>query len=326
MSLPRTSDTAAKQILDSTRVFKEYSRVRREAERFQGSLFWKPVGRYEYLAQKVGGKVTYLGPRSPETERKFDEFKEKKPQVQQRFRRLKASVESCERMNKAVRAGAVPTAVVDALQQLEATGLSEDSVVLGTPALFAYCQPAGVRVDEVRSPSEGSLVDDAKSHLQVLLYAPEEVARKAFAKLQRSVDAIVEIVPAGKSGERTCFFIEFKFLRGREPFRHSAKDAYWRQVAMQMAPTVDAATKCEQVIIGKTGTMATMRTLDPKFFVMVNKAAAEAGAPAVEDPQEVRTQAEVVASLIQDDLLVAKLPESERRTVEAIAQRVFAHG
>src|SRR4051812_28498444 len=112
MSLPRTTNTAAKQILDSTRVYREYARVRKESERVRGSVFWKKVGPYEYLAQKLEGKVTYIGRRSPETEQQFEEFKKIKAPLLQRARKLKASVQSYERMNKAVRAGAVPTSVL----------------------------------------------------------------------------------------------------------------------------------------------------------------------------------------------------------------------
>jgi hypothetical protein len=75
MSLPKTSEAAAKQILDSTRVFREYARVKKESESYQGSLYWKKVASYEYLVRKIRGKVTSVGVRSPETEREFELFK-----------------------------------------------------------------------------------------------------------------------------------------------------------------------------------------------------------------------------------------------------------
>lgn len=323
MSLPRTSDTAAKQILDSTRVFKEYSRVRKESESLKGSLFWKKVGHYEYLAHKVQGKVTYVGHRTAETERHFEEFKQKKTRLQQRTRTLKESVESCQRMNKAVRAGAAPTPLVEALHQLEETGLSEGSVVLGTSALFAYGQPAGVRLDEISSPTQGSVFEDAKYHLQVLLFASESAITAALPGLRESIDARVEVSPAGGSGERTYFLMEFKFGRKGQSSQGLAKDAHWRTVATKMAPEVHAC-KFEQVVIGKTGMMATMRTLDPQVFALINHAAAEARPGSVQDPKVAQWQAALVDSLMTDSLLVSKLPEAEcQRTGADIAKRVF---
>lgn len=326
MSLPRTSATAAKQILDSTRVYREFVRVRKEAERVKGSLFWKKVGPYEYLAQKVEGKVTYLGRRSPETEHQFEEFKQKKVQLVQRARKLKESVQSYQRMNKAVRAGAAPTPLVEVLQQLEERGLSEDSVVLGTPALFAYGQPAGVRIEEISSATHGSMVEDAKHHVQVLVHAPESAVMAALPQIRESVDAVVEMAPAGKSGARTYYLFEFKFGRKPDQSKCRGNDAYWRALATKMAPVVEHAGKYEQVVIGKTGTMATMRTLDPQFFSMVNHAAVGAHSSAVQDPEVAQWQASVVDALISDHLVVTKLPESEcRQTVDDIAQRVFSH-
>lgn len=328
MDLVRTSDAAAKQILDSTRVYREYARVRGESRGLKGSLFWKKVGSYEYLARKVRGKVTYIGPRTVETERQFGEFKQKKARLQQRARTLKESVESCERMNKAVRAGAVPTPVVEVLRQLEAAGLSEGSVVLGTSAVFAYGQPAGVRLEEMSSPTLGCVVDDAKYHLQVLLDAPENTITAALTELQEAVDATVEVAPAGASGERTYFLVEFKFGRQREPSKCRAENAYWRTLATEMAAEVQHAGKFEQVVIGKTGKMATMRTLDPQFFAMVNHAVIGVQPAATPDSQMAQRQAALVDSLIADYLVVvSKLPAAEcRRTVESIAQRVFAPG
>ncbi|MDP9606203.1 GSU2403 family nucleotidyltransferase fold protein [Variovorax sp. NFACC27] len=327
MKLPRTSDTAAKQILDATRVYREYARVRKESQRLKGSLFWKKVGSYEYLAHKVHGKVTYVGPRGAETEREFEEFKQKKAQLQQRARTLKESVETCERMNKAVRAGAVPTPVVEVLRQLEDAGLSEGSVVLGTSALFAYGQPSGVRVEEVASPVHGSVVEDAKQHLQVLLEAPESAIKAALLKLRQAADAIVEVAPAGASGERTYFLVEFKFGRQRELSKCWAENAYWRTLATEMATEIRHAGKFEQVVIGKTGTMATMRTLDPQFFAMINHALAEARPATMQEPHVAQCQAVLVDSLIADHRVVSKPPAVEcRRAVEGIAQRVFAHG
>ncbi|WP_431286031.1 GSU2403 family nucleotidyltransferase fold protein [Roseateles chitinivorans] len=322
MSLPKTTDAAAKQILDSTRVYREYARAKREAERYQGSIFWKKVGAYEYLAQKVQGKVTYSGARSPETEREFKEFKQRQDALKQRLRKLKLSVESCQRLNKAVRAGAVPTSVVDVLRRLEEAGLSEASVVLGTPALFAYGQPAGVRLEEVSSPAHGNVVEEAKHHLQVLVHASESAVQAALPSLKDDVDLCV--AHAGGGGERTYYLFEFKFHSKHAAQKCIAKDAHWRTVATEMAQSLEHAGKFEQVVIGKTGAMATMRTLDPKFFALVNQTAVKVRSASLPDPELLEWQAALVESLISDDLLIPKLPEAEsRRAASKIEELVF---
>ena len=324
MSLHRTTDIAAKQILDSTRVYKEYVRVRDESDRLKGSLFWKKVGPYEYLAQKLHGKVTYGGTRTSDTEREYGDFKQKKAQLRQRARKLKDSVLSCQRLNKAVRAGTVPSAVMDALHLLEKSGLSEGSVVLGTPALFAYGLPAGVNLEKVSAPAQASVVEDAKHYLHVLVHASQSAVTTALPELRSVADVRVETSPKGGSSERKFHVLEFKFGRKHEDSTYSAKDAHWSTVATQMAAEVQWAGKFEQVVIGKTGTMAIMRTLDPRFFAMISHAAVDAHPKTMQDPVLVQRQAEVVDSLITDHLVVSQLQESEcRRRVSDIAQRVF---
>jgi hypothetical protein len=325
MSLPKTSEAAAKQILDSTRVYREYARVKKESEPYQGSIYWKKVATYEYLVRKVHGKVTSIGVRSPETEREFELFKPKQESLKQRLKRLKTSVEVCQRLNKAVKAGAVPTHVVEVLNKLEQSGLSEGSVVLGTPALFAYGQPAGVRLEEVYSPDHGSVVEEAKHHLQILVHASESAVKAALPGLKDRAD--VSIVSAGGGGERTYYFFEFKFHSKGKSHKGGAADAHWRSAATEMAQSIERAGKFEQVVIGKTGTMATMRTLDPKFFALINCHAADAGHASLQDSDLARWQASVVNSLISDDLLVAKLPEAEsRRAASKIDELVFRAG
>jgi hypothetical protein len=234
-------------------------------------------------------------------------------------------VEVCQRLNKAVKAGAVPSQVVGVLNKLEESGLSEGSVVLGTPALFAYGQPAGVRLEEVYSPGHGSVVEEAKHYLQVLVHATESAVKAALPGLKD--DAEVSVANAGGDGERKYYFIEFKFHSKRTSHKGGAGDAHWRSVATEMAQSIERAGKFEQVVIGKTGTMATMRTLDPKFFALVNIAAADARQASLLDSNLARWQASVVDSLISDDLLVAKLPEAEsRRAASKIDELVFRTG
>lgn len=323
MSLPKTSEAAAKQILDSTRVFRELVRVKKESEPYEGSLYWKKAGSYEYLVRKVRGKVTSIGARGPETERQFEEFKPKQEALKLRLKRLKASVEVCQRLNKAVKAGAVPTPVVEVLNKLDESGLSEGSVVLGTPALFAYGQPAGVRLEDVVRPdSAESVVDEAKYHLQVLLHAPERVVQAALPNLKD--EAKVAVSPAGGGGECSYHLVVFSFHSKHASAESISRDVHWCSVATEMAQSIDRAARFEQVVIGKTGAMATMRTVDPRFFALVNCAAARTRPASLPDADLVRWQASLVDSLIADDLLVPKLPEAEsRRAVSKIEELVF---
>lgn len=301
--------------------------MRAEARLLEGSLFWKKVAPYVYLVQKVQGKQTYLGARSAQTEAQFEAFRQKKSQLWQRARSLKESVASCQRLNKAVRAGAVPSSVVKVLRQLEETGLSEGSVVLGTSALHAYGQPAGVRLEQIAASTQGSVVEDAKHYLRVLLFAPQRDVIAALPQLRVAADAQLDVTPAGESGERAYVLLEFKFAGKDEPLACRTKDSCWRALATQTAAEIQRAGIFQQVVIGKTGTMATMRTLDPRFFAMMSHAIAEAGATPGQDARWAQCQAALVDAMVADHLLVPKLSAAEcRGTVDEMARRVFMSG
>lgn len=328
MDFPRTSAQAAKQILDSTRVFKEYVKVCKDAQQFTGSLFWKKVGSYEYLAHKREGKLTYLSARSPETEQRFEQFKLQKSKFGERLRTLKSSVASCERMNKAVRAGAVPKPVVAVLKALDKLGLAQQSVVLGAAALYAYGQPAGVRLEELKRPhGSGKLVEDADHHLHILVQGTETLLAAAVVTLREAAHAKLDTFHAGGSTERSHYLLTFTFAHKRKLANSSAttpgQDRFWQVLAMAGAADAQAAAQYEQVVIGKTGAMATMRTLDPQFFAMCTHAVAKARSTAAS--QDAEWQAAVVDSLIDEYLVVPKLDASEcEQTVRSLAQRVTA--
>ena len=132
-------DEAARQVIDSQTIFTELQRVRAQAAPLSGGMYWKKEGGYEYLVKtSARNRQTRVGPRSPELEQVYAQFKERKAAVQTRLSSLEAAAEQARRLNKAVKAGRVPTIVIDILNKLEATGLAQHFVVVGTHALYAY--------------------------------------------------------------------------------------------------------------------------------------------------------------------------------------------
>ena len=76
-----------------------------------------------------------IGPRSKETERIYNDFVKNKAELDERRNSLKVALHEGERMNKALKAGRVPSMVIGVLQAIEQAGLGEHFNVVGTHAL-----------------------------------------------------------------------------------------------------------------------------------------------------------------------------------------------
>src|ERR1035437_8242376 len=144
------SDNAARQLIDSTTIFDEFVRVKKQARPYAGGMYWKRQGAYEYLVKtSPDNQQRRMGPRAPETEKINEQFTTRKLELETRLKSLRAALSDAERLNKALKVGRVPSMVVSVLQTLEDAGLGQHFTVVGTHALYAYETAAGVRIVQV---------------------------------------------------------------------------------------------------------------------------------------------------------------------------------
>ncbi|MBX3628270.1 MAG: hypothetical protein KF892_25005 [Rhizobacter sp.] len=340
MELPRIPDLAAKQTIDSTRLFREYTRVRRELVALEGSLFWKPIGEYEYLAHKVKGTTHYKGVRSPATEAQITEFKAKKLRLKERYKRLKESVETSQRMNKAVHAGTVPTEIIEMLGELEEHGLSQNSLVVGPPALYAYGQSSGVNLAGVTMDGQRrSLLPRHPEcvHLLVQRSASPKVDFKTMMKKISHVDKVEVSSPSNSRWVGLHVFFSHTSQKDKAPSQEAGKlrlkistrartspdkvpeamsHAEWLTRHESLTKWLDHAPPFEQVVVGRTGKMAVMRTLDPKAYVTVLKRTCDT-MPHSAPTDEAALSLRVVEKMIDDSMIVTKLDDASQRELDS---------
>jgi hypothetical protein len=330
MELHRVTDTAARQAIDSTKTFKEYMRVRHELDALGGSMFWKPVDTYEYLVQRSARKLHYLGRRSPETEKKYEEHQARKKRLQERAKSLQVMVETYQRMNKAVHAGSVPTAIINVLRKLEDLGVGEHSLLLGAPAVYAYLQPSGVRVDAIKNSAQHSRLAEADAeNFSLLVEEPSTLSawKTTISRIQTALKDVdveeMESAPRAKT-----HVLKFSFRPdGKMPKMKSRDKSPLVQVQRstsikRVAAWVDAikdTPKYEHVVIGKSGKMALLRTVDPQVFSVMYKRAQQAPEDMCDLPPISRYQADLVDTLLEEFLVKSKLDEPMR---ERLAQRL----
>lgn len=259
MELQAVTDTAAKQAIDAIRAFKELVRVQRQLKELGGSMFWKPVGSYEYLAQRSGQQIHHLGARSPETEGQYEKFQQERERLRAREKSLRVRIKLHERMNNAVHAGAAPTPLIKMLDALEDVGAGADSLVLGSAALLAYWQASGLQ-----QPAQVTSANE----LGYWVLLRGKLTAQAKRKLQRSKNFHVSEVRVKENS-----FLKFlsslttdvKSPKGRT-VEWLSPDV-WQDALVPMLAQIEGSPAFEQVVIGKTGKMGLMRTVDPKVFL-----------------------------------------------------------
>ena len=334
--LPRISDLAARQTIDSTAAYKEFLRVREQLEAYEGSMHWKKTGAYEYLVHKKHGRSTPLGPRSAETEERLAQFNERKHKLQVRFKSLKEAVETSQRMNKAVRAGSVPSPVVDVLSALDESGLGREALVVGAPALYAYTQSSGLQADVVLMHHAESGWIHGEEVPFVVLVEMKSASPAAVEKLRHSikgVDITSEPLPTAQKVALVVNYTPHKTALAphTEEYRHTTESAWVFPCAAERESSnlhkwanhvflkvLDETPKFEQVVIGKTGRMAMMRTVDPMLFVAFSEKASEVAAERHPgDACRNRLQAELVSKMVQEYWIASKLDEAELHQVSS---------
>ena len=292
-------------------------------------MHWKKVYQYEYLIHKKAGKQTYLGARDAETEAKFGDFVSHKRKLESRLKTLKETVDTYQRINKAVRAGFVPPPVVDVLCALDEAGLGNSSLVVGSPALYAYAQRSGLRVDAIKAPGDTtSVAEERQHHLLVLIHAsPAETSK--IDKVQHAVkSAAITPLPLS-SCRKVALDVRYGKHEVRSPREQFVSRVDWhhalpaaanlltvRRKGSESKPSaeddvldvLDQSPKFEQVVIGRTGRMAMMRTLDPLLFMSLCEHHLEASDES-DEVERRELQAELVSRMLSDSLVISKLDE-----------------
>ena len=307
------SDNAARQVIDSTTVFDEFARVQAQARQYAGGMYWKRQQGYQYLVKTTPDNRQHrIGPHSPETERIFEEFSARKTQVEARLKSLKTALTDAERMNKALKAGRVPSMVVSVLQSIESVGLGEHFTVVGTHALYAYETAAGVRIVQgALATQDVDLLWDARRRVRFL----SDLGRLDLSMLR--VLQLADPTFQRKEGQNETAInargFEVDFLRRQpegddpHPFRFSDDERDLWPVQARRASVLTNAPRFEHVVISATGRMTLMRTIAPETFVQFKRWMAEK-APHRPEPKRRRDQrqADIVQVLLDEGLLVSQ--------------------
>ncbi len=305
-------DNAARQLIDSTTLFDEFTRVQAQARQVAGGMYWKRQGDYEYLVKtQPTGQQRRIGPRSPETEKAYDEFTRRKREVESRLKSLRGALKDAERLNKALRVGRVPSPVLAVLQAVEDAGLGPHFTVVGTHALYAYETAAGVRIVQgALATQDVDLLWDARKRVRFMTDL-RKTETSVLGVLQRADPTFVRKEGQNETAINAKGF-EVDFLRRQpegddpHPFRFSDDEGDLWPVQAVRAKVLTTAQRFEHVVVSATGRMTLMHTIAPEAFVEFKRWMAKKAPqrPELKRRRDLR-QAEIVQRLLDEGLLAS---------------------
>ena len=309
-----------RQFIDACAVYAEYRRVKADASRYSGGMYWKAQGPYEYLVRTTSdNRQIRLGPRTAATENDYNNFKSNKGAVETRLRHLRDAAKEAERVNKALRVGSVPPSVVNFLARLEDARVADVFITVGSAAMFAYEARAGVRISKAAlSAGVTGRLDRTLNGIRVLVdEATSDDALLPILKLAeksyRWKDAPCLVAVDERGFEVECLRRSNLHLNSSVAPRSKAGNL--TSTRSSADDPVLADEKLEQIIVSSTGRMATMRALRPEIFIELNNSISggivTSGA---EHSGHELLEARLVRRLIDDGLLeTLEFPEHASR-------------
>ncbi|WP_411880134.1 GSU2403 family nucleotidyltransferase fold protein [Polaromonas sp. YR568] len=294
-----------RQYIDAETVFLELQRARREAAEVRGSMFWRTQSGTEYLIRESsGGGQKSLGSRGPETEQIYERFKARKEQAQSRLAALSDAAKNQQRLNKALRVGRVPGIVIKTLNALQAAGLQDHFMTIGTHSLYAYESACGVRfTPDAMATQDIDLLFDSRKRISFM--SRMKKLDSSFIGALQKADPTFRVMPDQRQTAINDSGFEVDVIRrlvkdgDPHPFRMSSDENDLWAVQVEGGDKMLNSERFSQVVVAETGHMAVMNTMNPITFIALKKMMSMSAGRDPRKRLKDGLQAELVQQLVQ---------------------------
>lgn len=296
------------QYVDACAVFDALDAAEQRAAKFRGTMFVRTVGDRSYLIRRdTRGQQRSIGPITEENRFAAQKFTTEKAAIEERVKQLRSELDIHRKLNRSLRVGRAPSIMVRALQALKDAGVDRHFLVVGTHALFAYEQRAGVLFPgDALATQDVDLLLDTRKRAQFL--AQLDKVDMSLVDLLRRADKTFEIKQGDLCTLVNASGFEIDVIRrmatdkDEHPMRATAhEDDIW-PVQVATGDKLLGAAPYEQIVVASTGEMARMRTIAPSDYARVKR---ELGKRKDRDPLKARKdllQADLVEKLMTEYL------------------------
>lgn len=315
-----------KQYIDAEQIRRTWLEATQRALNYRGSMYWLKIKNNDYLYREYSkSERNSLGPRTPENEKIYAEFKAAKESVDLRHKNLTKAISIQERMNSALRVGRTPSVVVNVLEEIRKAGLQDNLMVIGTNALYAYEAHAGIRFfGDVTATTDMDLLWDSRKQIELLSFGPEQFNSDGLIGVLKKADSSFELDESKSSAANSSgYMIDLIKRRPQSLFDDkeqqqmtSNPEDFWASKIRNMDWLL-SAPKFKQVVVATNGKMAEMVTVDPRAFALYKVHLSE---KEDRDPNKAPrdlAQAQAVYSLIKE-----KLPHLGFERIDYLPERL----
>lgn len=296
-------ESQLRELVNARSTWRSFLEARAESGQVKGSMVWKAVSGHTYLIRKSAtGSQKSLGPRSAQTEEMFASFQARKERAQARLRAMKARAEEQRKLNRLYRVGRVPNVVVRTLAALDAAGLGDKFLVIGTHAIYAYEAAAGVLVaSSALATRDLDLLFDTRKRLAFLTTLRRSEARSLLQVLQKADPSFRVLKDQMQTAVNDDGF-EVDIIRRQakdgdpHPLRMSDDEGDFWAAQISQGEQIVSARRFDSMVVSASGEMAIMRTLHPLDFIRLKRQLARRVGRGVKASKD-RHQAEVVHAL-----------------------------
>ncbi len=192
MNINEINENSRRILIDVSQLYEVYLAVDSEFRSYRGTMRWKKVSGKEYLFRQRNsrGDGKSLGARDARTQEIYDNFHARKAELDQKRKSLLDRLMQQRGFCVAAGINRAPKIAADVVRSvhLVKTG-SHPLIVVGTNALFAYENMAGVHLDPVLLASEDiDLMWDVKRKLNLAVIEPVGGLLSLLKKADRTFD------------------------------------------------------------------------------------------------------------------------------------------
>lgn len=302
------SDLQKKQYIDAESVFTALRDAEKAAQTVRGSMLWRQVSGRTYLIRtNTDNSQKSLGPRTAETEAVYEKFMARKKWLSERVTGLRQALQLHQKLNRAHRVGRTPEIVVQILNQLHKSGISEHFLTVGTHALFAYESACGVRfADDATTTQDINLLMDTQKHL--LLASTLEERNESLLSTLQKVDATFDLrddqlyTAVNASGFEVDVIRRTAQNRDPHPLQVTSAERDFWAVQVGNGAQMASSARFAQMVVSASGHMALMTTLHPLTFSRLKQALANSPTRNPLKKSCDALQAQAVAQLVEEML------------------------
>lgn len=201
MIINSLDNNSRRLLIDASQVYEAYLETDRQYRSYRGSLKWIKRNGQEYLFRKRNsrGDGKSLGARNERTENIYKQFYEKKAELTDKRKSQLTEIKRLSGFCKAAGIASVPKVAADIVRLIHRANTSGSSgalIVVGTNAMFAYENMAGVRFEmDIMTTVDIDLLWDVKRkislagssiHRNTGLLSLLKKADKTFDRMQQS--------------------------------------------------------------------------------------------------------------------------------------------